>query len=76
MRAVQFKEHGAPEVLQIVELDSPEPCAHDVLIRVYAAGVNFAETQMRAGTYPMPLPLPAVLGSEVSVAFTPPGALS
>lgn len=76
MHAVQFKEHGAPEVLQTVELDLPEPRDHDVLIRVYAAGVNFAETQMRAGTYPMPLALPAVLGSEVLVTFTLAGDLS
>src|ERR1700758_3518108 len=52
MRATVITEHGAPEVLQIQELPTPEPGDGDVLIRVKAFGVNHAETHMRKGEWP------------------------
>ena len=36
------------------------------LVRVRAAGVNFAETLMRENRYAVTPPLPAVLGTEVA----------
>lgn len=74
MQAIQIKETGAPEVLQIAELPTPEPGPGEVLIRVTAAGINFADTRQRAGTYFMPLPLPAVPGSEIVGIVEKPGA--
>src|SRR4029453_7160592 len=40
MRAVVQEAAGAPEVLRIAEVPRPEPARGEVLVRVYAAGVN------------------------------------
>ncbi len=66
MRAVQFHQFGGPEVLVVTDLPKPEPGPGQVLIRVAAAGINFADTQMRQATYAMLPELPCVLGIEVA----------
>jgi NADPH2:quinone reductase len=62
MRAIQAREAGGPEVLELVELPDPTPGPGQVLVRVTAAGVNFIDTYRRGGVYPMPFP--HVVGSE------------
>jgi NADPH:quinone reductase len=48
-------------------VDLPDPEAGDkVLVRVRAAGINFADVLVRRGRYPQMPPLPAVLGSEIA----------
>jgi NADPH2:quinone reductase len=66
MRAILLRETGGPEQLEIT--DVPEPVARDgqVLLRVRAAGVNFADVLVRQGRYPQPPELPTVPGSEVA----------
>lgn len=66
MKAIQIRQTGGPEVLELVEVPTPQLQPGQVLIEVEAAGVNFGETMMRQGTYPLPLELPALLGSEVA----------
>lgn len=66
MKAIQFSETGKPEVLQLVDLETPQPSDNQVLVKVAAVGVNFGETMQRAGTYPILLPLPVIPGSEVA----------
>lgn len=66
MRAVVLEEPGGPEQLRLAEVDDPEPGDGQVLLRVRAAGVNFADLLIRQGRYPQAPPLPAVLGSEVA----------
>ena len=66
MKAVQFSQHGEADVLQIVDLPVPQPQAGEVLIKVKAAGVNYADVLQRKGTYPMPVTLPYVTGYEVA----------
>ncbi|WP_046243898.1 quinone oxidoreductase family protein [Hymenobacter terrenus] len=66
MKAVQFSEHGEAEVLQFVDVPTPQPTAGEVLIKVAAAGVNYADVLQRKGTYPMPVTLPHVAGYEVA----------
>ncbi|MEM9530601.1 MAG: zinc-binding dehydrogenase [Pseudomonadota bacterium] len=56
-------EFGGPEVMVWEELPALVPGPHQVLVDVYASGVNFAETRMRAGTY-SGQPLPFVMGME------------
>lgn len=66
MKAVQFTEHGEADVLQLVDVPTPEPKAGEVLIHVAAAGVNFADILQRKGTYPYPVSLPFIAGYEVA----------
>lgn len=66
MKAVQVSRFGGPEVLEIVETPTPMPGTGQVLIRVHAAGVNFAETLMRQNRYAVTPQLPTVLGTEVA----------
>ena len=62
MLAIQIKSTGGPEVLEAVDLPVPKPGPGEVLIRHHAVGLNFIDTYMRSGLYP--IPLPATLGSE------------
>ncbi|MBB5775839.1 quinone oxidoreductase family protein [Nonomuraea jabiensis] len=66
MRAIVLSEKGGPERLEVADLPRPHPGEGQVLIRTRAAGVSYAETQIRAGTLPFPLPLPAVIGAEAA----------
>ena len=66
MRAVQIKQFGGPEVLEVTELDKPEPGDGEVLIAVSRAGLNFADTHQRENSYLRSFELPLVLGGEVA----------
>ncbi len=66
MRAIQIAEFGGPEVLEAVELPTPEPGPEDVLIEVSRAGVNFADTHTRDNSYVRKAALPLVPGGEVA----------
>jgi NADPH:quinone reductase len=56
MRAVRFEQTGGPEVLQIVEVETPEPKPGQVRVRHEAIGINFIDTYHRTGLYPVKLP--------------------
>lgn len=73
MRAIVVREHGGPEVLRLEEVPTPMPRGMDVLVRNEAIGVNFVDTQHRAGlTYPIELPLtPGVEAAGVVEAIGP-----
>ena len=49
MRAVRFHEYGDESVLQLDEIDRPEPAAGHVLVRIHAASVNPVDTKLREG---------------------------
>ena len=48
MKAIRVHKPGGPEALQYEEAPDPRPESGEVLIRVEAAGVNFADTLARA----------------------------
>ena len=54
MRAITITTPGPPEVLQIADRPKPEPATGELLIRVYAAGVNRPDLAQRKGKYPAP----------------------
>ncbi|HEV2136615.1 MAG TPA: quinone oxidoreductase [Terracidiphilus sp.] len=56
MKAIQIRETGGPEVLQVIDLPIPQPGPGQVLIRVEAIGVNFVEIYFRKGVYKATLP--------------------
>lgn len=64
MRAALLREVDGPFELA----DLPDPPAADgrVVLRVRAAGVNFADVLVRRGRYPQMPELPTILGSEVA----------
>ena len=64
MQAVVIHETGGPEVLQLEQVDRPEPGDGEVLIKIHAASVNPIDWKYRRGLAPKQLP--AVLGHDVS----------
>ncbi|KAA5831971.1 quinone oxidoreductase [Saccharopolyspora hirsuta] len=56
MRAIRVAEHGGPEVLQLTEIEAPEPQPGHLLVEVAAIGVNFIDTYQRSGVYSMQVP--------------------
>src|SRR5690242_5235135 len=66
MRVVRFYEYGGPEVLRLEDARVPEPGPGEALVKVAAAGVNYADTRRRLGMYVEPTPLPWAVGSEIA----------
>jgi NADPH2:quinone reductase len=62
MKAIQVKQVGAPEVMELVDLPVPEPKANEAVVKLAASGVNFIDVYIREGRYKAPLPF--VLGQE------------
>jgi len=80
MRAIQVKQTGSPEVLQLVDLPVPNPKPNEAVVKIAAAGVNFIDVYLRAGLYKAPLPFVAgqegagvVTAVGVDVRTTKPG---
>ncbi|MFC8043137.1 quinone oxidoreductase family protein [Nocardia sp. NPDC057353] len=69
MRAIQVTENGGPEVLRHADLPDPQPGPGDLLVRTAAIGVNFIDTYIRTGRYPVSLPyVPGAEGTGEVVA--------
>ncbi|HWH46005.1 MAG TPA: medium chain dehydrogenase/reductase family protein [Thermoleophilaceae bacterium] len=64
MRALVITTHGNPDVLKVQERPDPRPAHGEVLVRVRAAGVNFADVMARMGLYPDAPKPPSVVGYE------------
>lgn len=67
MKAIVITQPGAPEVLEIQDREMPRPTGSEVLIKVYAAGVNRPDVFQRKGNYPPPPGAPQdIPGLEVA----------
>ena len=66
MRFVGVKSHGGPDSLEVLMTKTPKPKQHEILIKVYAAGVNGADLREREGKYPVPPGAPDIMGLEVA----------
>src|SRR5689334_12958906 len=66
MRQLVTTRNGGVEVLQVQEKPDPAPGNGEVLIRVRAAGLNFADILARQGIYPDGPAKPCVMGYEVA----------
>jgi len=67
MKAVRFHKTGEPEVFVYEDVPDLTPKDGEVLIRIEAVGLNFADVMRRRGDdYPDPSPPPFILGSEVA----------
>jgi NADPH2:quinone reductase len=78
MKAVRIHETGGPEVMHLEELETPMPKDGEILIKVAAAGINYADLAQRAGAYLTRTRTPMILGVEVAgtVAALGPGVRS
>ena len=66
MKAIQVTKHGEPGVMTLVEQPDPAPGPGQAVVRVTAAGINFADILMRLGFYPGGPKPPYVPGFEVA----------
>ena len=66
MKAIAFRKHGGPEVLELLDLPLPQPRAQEVRVRVKAVALNHLDIWVRNGWPGLKLPLPHVLGSDVA----------
>src|SRR5438034_11218821 len=66
MHAVEISQPGGPEVLKLAERPVPQPKAHEILVKVAAAGVNRPDVLQRTGNYPVPPGASDLPGLEVA----------
>jgi NADPH2:quinone reductase len=62
MKAIQIKQPGGPEAMELAELPVPQPKPNEAVVKLAASGVNFIDVYNREGRYKVPLPF--VLGQE------------
>ena len=72
MKAIQIKQTGGPEVMELADLPVPRPKANEAVVKIAAAGVNFIDVYNREGRYKASLPL--VLGQEAAGVVSAVGA--
>jgi NADPH:quinone reductase-like Zn-dependent oxidoreductase len=66
MKQIVITKYGDTDVLKVQERKDPEPLPGEVLIKVKAIGINFADILARKGLYPDAPKPPCVVGYEVS----------
>jgi NADPH:quinone reductase len=66
MKAIRVHEFGGPEVLRLEEIPNPAAAPGQVVVHVKAAGVNPADTYIRAGTYAFKPSLPYTPGMDAA----------
>jgi NADPH2:quinone reductase len=64
MKAVVVTRLGGPEVLEVRDVPDPQPAAGEVIVRVEAVGINFADTMATRGGYSGTPPPPFTTGRE------------
>lgn len=77
MKSISLVKYGNPEIsFSLKEVDQPIPNADEVLIKVEAFGLNFADVLARKGLYKDAPPIPCILGYEVVGTIEQVGAKS
>lgn len=66
MRAMVVRRYGPPENLELKQLPDPQTKPGELLVRVRAIGVNFADLLQRMGLYPGTPKPPFVPGMEIA----------
>ncbi len=72
MKAIQVSRTGGPEVLNYIEVPTPEPGPGEVLVEIEAIGLNYIDTYHRTGLYPLDLPF--IPGLEAAGTVAAPGS--
>jgi len=66
VKAIVFEKTGDPSVMQYVEIPKPELRPGTALVKVHAAGINFADTFFIRGEYMIKPKLPDTPGMEAA----------
>jgi len=68
MKAIRIHEFGSADVLKLEDVPVPTPATDEVLIKVYASGVNPIDWKIREGGYggKFPIKLPLTPGWDVA----------
>lgn len=66
MKAVIFRQHGGPEVLEYADVPEPRIRANEVLVEVRASALNHLDIWARKGLPGIEIPLPHILGNDVA----------
>jgi NADPH:quinone reductase-like Zn-dependent oxidoreductase len=74
MKAVLFRKHGGPQVLEYTEFATPQPQAGEVLIRIHAAALNRMDVMVRNGWPGLKLDLPHISGADGAGLITETGS--
>jgi len=64
MKAIQVRQCGSPEALEVVEIPTPAPGPEQALVKIEASGINFIDVYFRTGLYKVDLPFTP--GSEAA----------
>ena len=64
MKALIFEKFGGPEVLQYIDIPNPVIKEKEILVRMRAIGLNFADIYRRKGNYHLAGQPPYILGYE------------
>ncbi len=70
MRAIQVRQFGDPDVLQIAEITGASVSDVQIKVEVHAIGVNPVDTYCRAGSYPLKPDLPYTPGNDAAGIIT------
>ena len=62
---IEFHQHGGPEVLRWATHDVGQPAESDIIVRHHAIGLNYIDTYVRSGLYPVNQ-FPSGLGTEAA----------
>ncbi len=74
MKAVNIKEFGPADNLEIIDLEIPVPNSDEVLIKIDTAGINRPDIVQRNGFYPPPKGASPIMGLECAGTVTTIGA--
>jgi NADPH:quinone reductase-like Zn-dependent oxidoreductase len=66
MKAVIFRQHGGPEVLEYADVPEPRIRANEVLVEVKACALNHLDIFVRRGMPGIDIPLPHILGNDIA----------
>ena len=69
MKAIRISEYGEPKVMKLEEVERPIPKADEILVKIYASGVNPVDLGVRGGSnaaLKYSLTLPMTLGWDAA----------